>query len=647
MYRTNTLTRTIARLTVTLALVVLWTAAAQAQYGGGGGTAEDPYLIHTPEQMNEIGLHHEHWSSHFTLMADLDLSAYQGESFNLIGYYSAEERGHFNKGFSGVFDGNGHTISNFTYLVDANQPGIFTEYGWPESPWEAVFGLFRIVWPSGVIKNLGLIEPMVQPMPDSTEWVRHVGALVGQNNGTIANCYVEGGRVAADAFVGGLVGYCLGSSTITDCRASCNVAYSAGRTLRQSMLSESSPSYFGGLVGYTEGEIRNCYVTGSVWGDVYVGGLAGHNDTLNSVGLIVNCFATGPVSGHYSVGGLVGESMGHIHSCYATGRVSGNQRVGGLAGSISDVEFYFGDDGEDAVTEVEHCYAIGPVSGHDDVGGLAGAQGRDCIISGCFWDLETTGQEDSPGGGTGQDTVQMQDLAAYIDAGWDFLGESDNGTDEIWTMDGGEPIYPRLTWELADANDPNGTQIGPDASEVYESVIIYETTLDTDPGWTTDGQWQFGPPAGQGANEYGFPDPNGGYTGDNVYGVNLDGDYALVADGPHHLTIGPFDCSDYRDVEITFARWLNTDQADFVRAAAEYSDDGVYWIPLWEHTDMDAEFTEDTWTVVQRHASLADGQREVWFRWSYEVFDVEAWAFSGWNIDDIVISGQQKVQQTQ
>jgi len=646
MCQANRLREVVQRVTVALVLMALWgMAAAQAQYGGGQGTAEDPYLIYTPEEMNAIGLHQEHWSSHFMLMADLDLSAYEGESFNLIGYYTPEERGHYNKGFSGVFDGNGHTIANFTYLIDANQPGLPGEAGWGETPWEAAFGLFRILWPPGEIKNLGLIDPVVEPLGDSTEWVSEVGALVAKNTSKITNCYVEGGRVAGDGHVGGLVGYCHSMSVITDCHASCNVAHAAGRTLRPRLPSMGIPANFGGLVGYNEGEVRNCHASGNVWSVVCVGGLAGSNDTLNSVGLIINCFATGSVSGQEAIGGLVGENTGHIRCSYATGRISGERRVGGLAGNIRDVDFYFGNNEEDPVPTLEHCYATGAVSGDDEVGGLAGIQGRTGVISGCFWDRETSGREESPGGGTGLTTSAMQDQATYIGAGWDFVGEVDNGAEEIWTMDCNGPVYPRLIWEL-DGDEANGGQ-GSCAPAVYEPVVIYETSLDTDPGWASEGQWQYGRPAGQGGDEHGYSDPNSGYTGENVYGVNLDGNYALVANGPHYLTVGPIDCSGCRDVQITFARWLNTDQADFVRAVAEYSDDGLYWIPLWEHRDTDAELAEDAWTVVQRYASLADGQGQVWFRWGYEVFDAEAWAMSGWNIDDIVISGQRKLEPTQ
>jgi hypothetical protein len=230
----------------------------------------------------------------------------------------------------------------------------------------------------------------------------------------------------------------------------------------------------------------------------------------------------------------------------------------------------------------------------------------------------------------------MQDPSTYLKAGWDFVGEDLNGTQDIWTMDPGRPSYPRLAWQQTlpvSLIDPNG-------AGTQKDIIIYQTTLDTDPGWTAKGQWQFGRPAGLGADGHGFPDPNAGHTGVNVYGVNLAGDYKAVVNGPHYLTAGPFDCSRYREVKLQFARWLNTDQADFVRATVEVSnDDGLYWTTVWAYDNTETELTEKAWTLVRYDVNSASYQRRVYLRWGYEVLDQGAWAMSGWNIDDIVLTG--------
>ena len=56
-------------------------------YGGGAGTADDPFLIGTAEHMQEIGANEEDWDKCFKLMADIDLGGYEGEEFNIIGIY--------------------------------------------------------------------------------------------------------------------------------------------------------------------------------------------------------------------------------------------------------------------------------------------------------------------------------------------------------------------------------------------------------------------------------------------------------------------------------------------------------------------------------------------------------------------------------
>ena len=48
-------------------------------------------------------------------------------------------------------------------------------------------------------------------------------------------------------------------------------------------------------------------------------------------------------------------------------------------------------------------------------------------------------------GGIGLTTAQMQTTTTFLDAGWDFVGETANGTADIWCMPPGD--YPHLSWE--------------------------------------------------------------------------------------------------------------------------------------------------------------------------------------------------------
>lgn len=243
-------------------------------------------------------------------------------------------------------------------------------------------------------------------------------------------------------------------------------------------------------------------------------------------------------------------------------------------------------------------------------------------IEQCFWDITASDQEHSAGG-TGLDTEPMQDANTFIAAGWDFTGETTNGIADFWTTDLDIETYPRLAWDV----EP-------------EPFLIFE--LNEDPNWSTEGQWQFGRPQGLGGNEHGYPDPNSGYTGENVYGVNLSGDYSTTDTDAYYLTAGPFDCSQYSWVKLQFARWLNSDEADFARTSVEISTDETIWHTIWQYDDFYQALEENRWKVVEYDiGSIANRQPTVYIRWGYQVLDNEAWSFSGWNIDDVILCGFQ------
>jgi hypothetical protein len=344
---------------------VLFNIAAPAypKYGGGTGEPNDPYLILDANQMNAIGADSNDWDKHFKLVVDINLADYTGTQFNII------------ENFTGVFDGNGHTISNFTY----------------SSPGAEVIGLFRHVnGPNAEIKDLGLINPYLEA---GTYLV--VGSLVGRmETGVITNCYVEGGSVSGDFFVGGLVGVKI------------------------------------------YGTITNCYSDASVSGNEDVGGLVGYNR-----GTIYNCYSTGSISGQNDVGGLVGyDSVGIITNCYSKASVSGNNCVGGLVGYVLS---FPGGSGT-----IYNCYSTGSVSGNEDIGGLVGYS-MECYYNKSFWDytvnpsLTGIGNITDPPDVIGESTRNMQTQSNYTDAGWDFVGETTNGTEDIWTIC--EAVdYPKL-----------------------------------------------------------------------------------------------------------------------------------------------------------------------------------------------------------
>jgi len=96
------------------------------------------------------------------------------------------------------------------------------------------------------------------------------------------------------------------------------------------------------------------------------------------------------------------------------------------------------------------CYCTGIVKGIWLVGGLAGKSSYEDNVYWCMWDTQTSGVTDSAGG-TGKTTTELQTVSTFLDAGWDFVDETANGTEDIWWILEGQD-YPRLWWELIPEN---------------------------------------------------------------------------------------------------------------------------------------------------------------------------------------------------
>ena len=139
-----------------------------------------------------------------------------------------------------------------------------------------------------------------------------------------------------------------------------------------------SSGFAGGVVGNSWGTIENCSVSGSVNGEVYVGGVVGKQTS----GSMTGCSSSATVKGTVNVGGVAGESWGSMTACYATGNVT--------------LEIYPGKDisgggvvGFKGGNSVLACYATGNVNskgsstGNVHIGGLFGYKYATTIA--CYW----------------------------------------------------------------------------------------------------------------------------------------------------------------------------------------------------------------------------------------------------------------------
>jgi hypothetical protein len=407
----------------------------------GQGTAEVPYRIDVADQLILLGKASALWDRHFVLDVDIDLDPNLPEGA-VFGQAVVPV-------FSGVFDGDGHTISHLT-ISGGNYLGLF---GWIDDP-------------NSEIRNLSLIDPNVAGG-------NYVGALAGWiENGMVVNCRVVDPNVFGTGQAGGLTASHQ-NGTITDCSVlggRVSSAWQAGglvcdgdRIIRCSVQQVeviSTGEFFtnvGGLTS-TANEIVDCQVKGGlVRGLSKVGGLAG----FMSGGTISGCCTSTCVESagegfsiDLSMGGLVGENNATIENCYSTSSVTQtdpnnllvlmSSGAGGLVGlNHGTIRFSYSTG---VVVTSEGSEEDNLFSVILYVGGLTGLHwGGDINIEGSFWNTETSGQASSAGG-VGKTTAEMQTAATFLEAGWDFVDETANGTDDIWWILEGQD-YPRLWWE--------------------------------------------------------------------------------------------------------------------------------------------------------------------------------------------------------
>lgn len=174
--------------------------------------------------------------------------------------------------------------------------------------------------------------------------------------------------------------------------------------------------------------------------------------------------------------------------------------------------------------------------------------------------------------------------------------------------------------------------------DVLPTQRAYYFPFDTDPAWTKSGTWTFGVPKGLGGDggfSYGYADPTSGATGTNVYGVNLNGNYATTVGAQFNLTTPALNLTGKSNCVVQFQRWLNSDDSLFVQAEFYAGTNLASLTRVWANG---LATTEHAWSKPHYDISaIADNQPTVYLRWSYRILRTGARPMSGWNIDDVEI----------
>ena len=318
-----------------------------------------------------------------------------------------------------------------------------------------------------------------------------------------------------------------------------NKAGGAIKNLGLTNVDITADTYAGGLIAYGEAfSMENCYTTGNVSGNGSIGGLVGF--------ISCNSFSSASISNSYSnvnvndnnhyyntssratIGGLVGSAYGYystnctIINSYSTGNVCGTDLIGGLIGSSC---------GDYAV--VENCYSTGVVTCEGTTGRVGGLISfLEGTVNNSFWDIDNSGQSSSVGG-IGKTTSKMKIRSTFTDVGWDFMGETINGTDDYWGINPEENDgYPFLEWQNFENNPPAEGQLyisevsDDPGSKLFGTTGFIELWNDTGTELSLDGHSIL-----QGSNDgSGFVANGTSYDIPDGYTIPVDA-FFIIADG--------------------------------------------------------------------------------------------------------------------
>ena len=403
---------------------------------------DTPIEIDSADELAKIGDDGYPLNGSYVLADDINLEGNANNAWKSIGH------------FTGTFDGAGYKISGL-YLNAGNLGSA-----------DRGLGLFTSVGQGGTVENL-----TVEGVIDGTNAGVGIGGIVGRNNGgTISNCTSSVDITGSvDSNVGGIVGS-SDSGTIVDCHntGSINVTCSSsdigiggivGKTSNGTVKTCENTGNVtvdhyctgtGGIVGYAVGgsKVSNCRNSGSIDGnESKTGGIVGEN-----YGAVLKCYNTGDVCSDGTAGGIAGRNVSEnggsgstVENCYnigdVTGAVSGSGDVGGIVG--------YNNNSENFDSKIKNCYNTGKVTGTGNLGGAVGQ-----IATGDVSDCYYLGQEGLPGIGSGTARNVVSKTAEQYASGevaWLLQSGQAEQNGQVWGQQnlGDADSLPELTSEKA------------------------------------------------------------------------------------------------------------------------------------------------------------------------------------------------------
>ncbi|MBQ2256245.1 MAG: Ig-like domain-containing protein, partial [Clostridia bacterium] len=321
----------------------VYTYASYPTFSGGSGTASNPYLISTAQDVANM---HYRPTAHYKLTNNISLA---GVDVVPIGTQ--------HNPFSGSLNGNGYCISDLT-LQSADDRTYLALFAYSTGN---IYDLY--------VKDFTISNTSTRGNVYSAALVGYAKSGLVQNCHAIAAVSASSEKEGSAAYAGGLVA-AAGTPTLSLC--------SFSGAVYAKVCDIDSDAYSGGICAFENASVANCQNYATVRGegaascDVYAGGIVGFAN-----GSVTDCYNAGYVEGTNSrgsyVGGITGENHGNVYYCTNIGEVyastaykdfNDNVRsyVGGISGSnYGTVRYGYNKGSVHSYSEAAHAYAGGVV----------------------------------------------------------------------------------------------------------------------------------------------------------------------------------------------------------------------------------------------------------------------------------------------
>ncbi len=342
--------------------------ADRGLFSGGEGTEQNPYIISTVQDFNDISKYPD---KYFVQANDI---SFMNDEISTIGSEKIP--------FTGHYDGGYYALKNISInFSDRTYVGI---WGYSQ----------------GDIKNLNIFNCSIKV--NINNGTAYAGAVAGYNSGSISDCCVEAEIYASSrgekssVYSGGVCGYsdtdiagctfngssdavvsyaesnaysggicafgsaydCINNGDITSVATASSDAYSGGiagqsfgqitncRNKGKINATKAETSYAGGIAGYSSSRITGCLNSGEVYAvtqyaydETYSGGIAGYSRGKIMFSKNYGTVHADSSTSHVRTGGISGHTDGEIENSKNYGYIYGGSenyesRIGGIAGCV-------------------------------------------------------------------------------------------------------------------------------------------------------------------------------------------------------------------------------------------------------------------------------------------------------------------------